>query len=724
MDEAVRIAFEAGLPYAGLRDFHPDARLWDAVAPDWALREHVLPLALSGDRLTLAAARPDPDLSGLAGSYAAVDLVIAPAGEIEAVLAALAPAAEPPATAGPPTTAGPPPIAEPEPTPAPPPAAAVTDPSSPHRLGDLLVAHGATTDAAVAQALEEQERTGGLLGDILLAREAVAEEQLRTVLAEQLGLPVVDLSGYEPDADALALVPEALQRRLRCVPLAVDDEAVYVAVADPLDAAQLAALRDGAGGQAPRCFLAARDAVDELLQALHAEEWAARARAGLASRFPEESCATPVRASIIIMMVAAVAAAVAGLILAPTTTGIVLVALAAVATTLPAIAALPVALAGVGGRRKTSAAAGPLPLTTVLLPLGGGPDASARAAATLAALDHPRARLEVLLLCPAHDLAGLRAARALTGQKPVRLATIPADVPATRGAMLAYGLLLARGEHVAVLDAGDVPAPGLLVAAGAALAAGGSRRIAVQAALAPSAGGGLVGRAESAAWHGLLAPGLARLGLPVPLASTGVVLRRAGLEDIGGWDPACEAEGVDLGLRLHKSGFRAGTAGAGVGVAAPGAPAPWLRARARWWRGAGLARAATPPVARAAPQRPRRRHRRPPPRPRGGRRAAGLAADPRSRRARRVRGPARVDRPPRRRAGRRAVGRARPARPGRRPAPPFPGHRRRGTARAHRLHVQQRRRLARPRRPHRRPRPSTPPRSDPMSGPDARCQAP
>ena len=105
----------------------------------------------------------------------------------------------------------------------------------------------------------------------------------------------------------------------------------------------------------------------------------------------------------------------------------------------------------------------------------------------------------------------------------------------------------------------------------------------------PSPGHGLAAAwlaAECAAWYDLLAPGLARMGLPLPLASTGLVLRRDALEQVGGWDPACSAEGVDLGLRLHKSGFRATTVGAAVGVSGTPAPAAWLRAHARWWRGA------------------------------------------------------------------------------------------------------------------------------------------
>ncbi|QEC46312.1 glycosyltransferase [Baekduia soli] len=566
MDEAVRIAFEAGLPYTALRDFRPDERLWGRIAPEWAVRERVVPLLVVGDRLQLAATRPDPDLSALHGDWAGVDVVIAPAGEIDAALAQVAAA---------PTRED---------------RAPVTDPGDPHRLGDLLVAHGATTDDAVAQALGEQERTGGLIGDVLLSRGAVGEDRLRSVLAEQLGLPVIDLGGYEADPAAVALVPELLQRRLRCVPIAVDDAAVFLAVADPLDDDALTALRTALGGLQPRCFLAGRHDVDELLQDLHQETWTAAALGTLRDRFPGETCATPVRPALVLAGILVLAAAIAGLAVAPATAGLVLVALTAAACAAPALLALPLAVAAAGPRRAPVRAAGgdELPLTTLLMPLGRGAGASVRAAGTLAALDHPQARLEVLLLCPAHDVAGLRAARELTRRAPHRLVAVPSPAAASRAAMLDYGLLLARGEQIAVLDPGDVPAPGLLRTADAALRAAGRRTAVAQAALAPPPGGGAVAAwlaAEAAAWHDLLSPGLARLGLPVPLATVGLVARRAALEEIGGWDPASAAAGTDLGLRLHKSGLRATTIDAAVGVSGVTGARGWLSVHAVWWRG-------------------------------------------------------------------------------------------------------------------------------------------
>jgi len=546
VDEAVRIAFEAGVPYTGLRDFHPDERLWALVDPAWARRERIVPLLIIGDRLQVAAVAPDVDLTSLEDAFGGVDLVIAPAHEIDAVLAEVdvEPAAER------------------------------------RRVGELLAEHGATTQEAIAAALTEQERTGALLGDILLARGAVTEEELLDVLAEHFALPRIALADAEPEPEALALVDEELQRRLRCVPIAVDDDAVYVAVGDPVDERSLALLRDAVAPREPRLFLAARDEVDHLLAAHHADAWAAR----VAAQAPAPIA--PRRAARAAVGVVAGGTA-AGLIVAPDTTAIALAALAALLTAGPALAAFVAAL--LGARRRTPAPVDDdrLPVISLLLPMDGGPGAAVRAAGTLATLDYPFSHLEILLLCREPDASTVRAARRLARRRPHRLVLAPASLPPGHPALLSYGLLLARGELVGVLEPGDVPDPRLLRTAVAALEAGGRRVAAAQGSLAPPTKPGALGAwpaGARAAWHELLAPGVARLRLPLPLSDTGLVARRSSLEAVGGWDPTSTSDGPGLGLRLAGAGLVGIAIDAAVGAPGPGPAAAWLDAQTRWWR--------------------------------------------------------------------------------------------------------------------------------------------
>jgi hypothetical protein len=86
---AMAIALEAGLGYTGLRGFQPDPKLFHYLPPALAAREVVVPVILVGDRLKVASARTDPDLSLVRSRfpYLTVDIVIAPAVEIERALA-------------------------------------------------------------------------------------------------------------------------------------------------------------------------------------------------------------------------------------------------------------------------------------------------------------------------------------------------------------------------------------------------------------------------------------------------------------------------------------------------------------------------------------------------------------------------------------------------------------------------------------------------------------
>lgn len=88
MDDALRIALDAGLPYTGLRGFDVDPRLWHYVPQRLALAERIVPVILVGDTLTVAATRPDPDLTHLRAAFPNLQLsvAIAPTAEIDQLL--------------------------------------------------------------------------------------------------------------------------------------------------------------------------------------------------------------------------------------------------------------------------------------------------------------------------------------------------------------------------------------------------------------------------------------------------------------------------------------------------------------------------------------------------------------------------------------------------------------------------------------------------------------
>jgi type IV pilus assembly protein PilB len=101
-------------------------------------------------------------------------------------------------------------------------------------LGTLLVRDGHLTPDALNQGLAEKERTGRLLGQVLLDLQLISNDTLAHALAEQHGLEFLDLSVVEIEGEAAVLLPEGIARRYQALPVKfLDDTIVLVAVADP-----------------------------------------------------------------------------------------------------------------------------------------------------------------------------------------------------------------------------------------------------------------------------------------------------------------------------------------------------------------------------------------------------------------------------------------------------------------------------------------------------------
>ena len=101
-------------------------------------------------------------------------------------------------------------------------------------LGELLVGRGLVTEEQLNEALTQQKASGKRLGNILVELGFLRERILTGVLAEQLGLAVVDLSRAEIDPEVVALLSEDDARRLGALPTHRDGSRIEVAVADPL----------------------------------------------------------------------------------------------------------------------------------------------------------------------------------------------------------------------------------------------------------------------------------------------------------------------------------------------------------------------------------------------------------------------------------------------------------------------------------------------------------
>lgn len=101
------------------------------------------------------------------------------------------------------------------------------------RLGDLLIQKGVLTEQQLRIALQEQNITGNLLGSILVALGFVSSREIAAILAQQSNLDFIDLTQYVIPEEALRAVPREVAERAEFIPLNYEDGVMSIGVTSP-----------------------------------------------------------------------------------------------------------------------------------------------------------------------------------------------------------------------------------------------------------------------------------------------------------------------------------------------------------------------------------------------------------------------------------------------------------------------------------------------------------
>lgn len=230
-----------------------------------------------------------------------------------------------------------------------------------------------------------------------------------------------------------------------------------------------------------------------------------------------------------------------------------------------------------------------LPTVSIMVALYHEADIAARLVARLDRLDYPRALLDVLLVVEADDHL-TRAALARAGLPGwMRVVPVPNGPIRTKPRALNHALDFCRGSLVGVYDAEDAPEPDQLQKMVAHFHARGPEVACLQGRLDyynPRVN--WLSRCftvEYAAWFRLFLPGIAGLGLAVPLGGTTLFFRREALEKLGRWDACNVTEDADLGIRLARHGYVTELLDSTTFEEANCRARPWIKQRSRWIKG-------------------------------------------------------------------------------------------------------------------------------------------
>ena len=111
-------------------------------------------------------------------------------------------------------------------------------------LGQLLVEKGIITDEQLQEAKEEHDRTGRLLGHVLVDFGHITEAEIILTLGQELGMEAVDLKEIgEIPQEAIQKISPNMAKLYEVIPFAIRGNTVMVAMADPLNPNMLDDLR-------------------------------------------------------------------------------------------------------------------------------------------------------------------------------------------------------------------------------------------------------------------------------------------------------------------------------------------------------------------------------------------------------------------------------------------------------------------------------------------------
>ena len=467
-------------------------------------------------------------------------------------------------------------------------------------LGRYLVENGVITNDHLVQALQMQLRLGAPIGEILVAEGWAGSDDISAALAQQHDVAQVDLQQQPIESHLAALKPSTFWLHHRVIPWIRLGRTVLVATTRPDLFDQM---RADWGKDCPEMLpvLASETQITEAIANRFVLPLAVAAGCRVA---PEFSCRNWQPRSAVLTL--AVFLAIPGIALIAPMWGLMALVFVSIGTLglffMLKLAGTVAHLLGHSSLIVPQPIAPPhspaaledniqrLPKVSVLVPLFRETEIAGALIQRLRHLSYPKALLEVILVLEEQD--------ALT-RETIAKTDLPAwmrviEVPAhgsltTKPRAMNYALNFCRGEIIGVWDAEDAPTSDQIEQVVSRFAQAEDDVVCLQGILDYyNPRSNWLSRCftiEYSSWFRVVLPGIARLGLVVPLGGTTLFFKRDKLEELGGWDAYNVTEDADLGVRLCRAGYRTEMIDTVTFEEANFRAWPWVRQRSRWLKG-------------------------------------------------------------------------------------------------------------------------------------------
>ena len=231
-----------------------------------------------------------------------------------------------------------------------------------------------------------------------------------------------------------------------------------------------------------------------------------------------------------------------------------------------------------------------LPKVSVLVPLFQEEEIATALIARLSRLRYPKALLQIVLVLEEGDTLTRDTIARTTLPPWFEVIEVPqAGRLRTKPRALNYALDFCSGTIIGVWDAEDAPEIDQIDRVVEYFAQAPDDIACVQGVLDYyNARTNWISRCftiEYAAWWRVVLPGIARLGMVIPLGGTTLFFRRDILEQLRGWDAHNVTEDADLGVRLARHGFKTTLMPTVTYEEANFRAWPWIKQRSRWLKG-------------------------------------------------------------------------------------------------------------------------------------------
>jgi general secretion pathway protein E len=140
----------------------------------------------------------------------------------------------------------------------------VDEPRRPARLGEMLIERRQIEREDLDRALEIQKERGDKLGKILVDLGFIAMRDVLAALSEQLAVPLAALDEAPPTSPEIQGLSARFMRQCRFLPVSVDDSAVTIAMADPLDFETISAVRSFCGLKVKTALAGEQEIIDAI----------------------------------------------------------------------------------------------------------------------------------------------------------------------------------------------------------------------------------------------------------------------------------------------------------------------------------------------------------------------------------------------------------------------------------------------------------------------------